>query len=250
MAVTIEVVRAFTNALVSEMIAHVRKEYKHTRFDVDVRCDAGLRRTTSWGGMKDGNGFISLCVKKYLHNSGDFTFKEYAHVASDPVIGSIKGEWKATLSALIAHEVAHAVVHVVFPYRIYSTAVLRKEPLPNWPSHDFTSHGKLWQHIYRDLRVKFVNNQAYRSLSYTVAAPAPVTMTVAKKQNRPYYTKEVNKNGGRHALYYRTSDNTLIGKLFKRENQYVQFAAGDDKYKWTNFFGVTEARKALIEPLI
>lgn len=250
MAVTIEVVRAFTNALVSEMIAHVRKEYKHTRFDVDVRCDAGLRRTTSWGGMKDGNGFISLCVKKYLHNSGDFTFKEYAHVASDPVIGSIKGEWKATLSALIAHEVAHAVVHVVFPYRIYSTAVLRKEPLPNWPSHDFTSHGKLWQHIYRDLRVKFVNNQAYRSLTYTVPPP-PVAKAVKKQLNRTFYTKEVNRNGGRHALYYRTSDNSLIGRLFKRETQNVQFAAGDDnKYKWTTYSGVSEARKALIEPLI
>lgn len=250
MAVTLEVVKAFTDALVSEMVTHIRKEYKHDRFNVVSRCDAGKRRTTSWGGIRNGNGFISLCVKRYLTTNGDMRFKEYAHVAADPVIGSVQGDWKAILSVLIAHEVSHAVVHVVFPYRVYRNAVFRGDPLPDWPSHDHASHGKLWQHIYRDLRVRFVNNQAYRNLSYTVAAPAPVTMTVAKKQNRAYYTKEVNKNGGRHALYYRTSDNTLIGMLFKRENQYVQFAAGDDKYKWTNFFGVTEARKALIEPLI
>jgi hypothetical protein len=88
--------------------------------------------------------------------------------------------------------------------------------------------------------VKFTFNK-------TVAA----VNTVKRVINKPFFTREVNKDGGRHALYYRSSDKSLIGKLFKRETGRVQFApAGANKYEWTQFKSVIEARKALIEPLI
>lgn len=242
---------AYVQAITAPMIRHVVQKYDLKEFNVQVRTDFGKRRTTSLGGVRvNGQPYISLAVRKYNTAGNDIKLREYAHIDRDPEIGSVTGDWKDIIAAIAAHELAHAVQHFRFN-KIMMAGELFTGGLDKWPSVDITSHGELWQSIYRDLRCNFVNNKWNRSVKFQFT-PTPIEIPKVKRAiNKPFFTREVNKDGGRHAIYYRTSDKTLIGKLFKREYGSVQFApAGMNKYERTKYKSVAEARKALIEPLI
>jgi hypothetical protein len=57
------------------------------------------------------------------------------------------------------------------------------------------------------------------------------------------------KHGGRH-IVYKTNDGKEIGKLYTAQGCRIQFALPDGEYKKTEFRKITEARKALIDPLV
>lgn len=242
-------VKAFATVLIDNIQEYVRQKYRLRLFDLGVRLDFSERRRISWGGKRDGQEYISLSLRSFT--KGRNSLKEYAHIARDPQIGSVYDvTWKHALAVLITHEIAHAVKAVKYSTGCVDTNRL-VELYPSWPSYDIKPHGELWQMIYRDLRGTYVNNFKYDKLTYAIPASVPVQQPISGvKKPRAYYTKEVNRDGGRHAIYYRTSDGILLGRLFKRENGVVHFAKDGDKYERTSFRNVTEARKALIEPLI
>lgn len=244
---------AFVTAVAKPMVEYLQTKHKVPNFNPTIRCDFSARRTTSLGGVKyDGTPYVSLALNRRMEEFGKF--KEYSHIAKDRQIGSIEGGWHRVVSALLAHELAHAL-----QWSRYNRATLAASAVDGslWPlqSADIQSHGKVWQSIYRDLRVNFVNDSQFRKITYTVPEPKQAPKPAAAKPRRtiekPFYTVEKNRNGGRHAYYYLTGTKTLIGQLFKREGCRVQFcAAGDNKYVHTTFKNQTEARKSLIEPLI
>lgn len=243
-------VSAFVSAIADPMIKHVETKYGIKDFKVKIRCDFSKRRRTSLGGVNKSGPYVSLALR-HLNQPGDkINLTEYAHIASDPEIGSMRGDWKDVVASVFAHELAHAVQHFRF-----NKAMMLGEAfsggLATWPSTDIACHGELWQSIYRDLRTNFVNSGWHKNVKYSFTKTVASVKTIKRVINKPFFTREVNKDGGRHALYYRSSDNSLIGKLFKRETGKVQFApAGVNKYVWTQFMSTVEARKALIEPLV
>lgn len=102
---------------------------------------------------------IQLGPLRYPHAvnraKGNFDYREYGHIADDPIIGSILENkiWERFVAALCAHEVAHAIQHTAndtIPQDVDSW--LLELPL------DHEGHGEYWQSIYRVLREKFVND--------------------------------------------------------------------------------------------
>lgn len=78
-----------------------------------------------------------------LAKRGQWLHVEYSHIHSDPEIGGfISDEPTDHIRTTIAHELAHAI-------HWWTTE--------NTAEKDTTSHGKLWQDIYRTLRVEWVN---------------------------------------------------------------------------------------------
>lgn len=242
-------IEAFCNAVIPAMVDHVKSRYGMSKFTLKSRLDFSERRTTNMGGVNSkGVPYISLTLNRYLTESRSFII-EYSHIRKDPEIGSLeKSDWKQIVACLIAHELSHAVQFSRFN-QITMTAAALNGDLHKWPGTDLDPHGSCWQEIYRDLRVNWVNNKGYMKLNVKVAPPKP---TVPKrKQKRTFTVKEINKNGGRHSLYFRASDGVLVAQLFKVEGFKVQFALpGDKKYQPTQYKSQVEARKALIEPLI
>lgn len=84
-------------------------------------------------------------------------FVEYKHIQNDPVIGTINGNWKTVIGALVAHEYAHALDFNVdpWPYLTKPTGFVAHSPKTRLEKR---GHGESWQLIYRDLRTKFINN--------------------------------------------------------------------------------------------
>ena len=247
-------VTAFVKAIAAPMMKHLRKVHNVRKFSPSIRCDYSRRRKTSWGGVdENGKPRISLALLKFCKEGDAVTLNEYDHIKKDPEIGAFTGDWKCAIGALVAHELAHAMQYTKYNKVMLMAGALTGS-LSTWPSTDIKEHGKLWQAVYRDLRVTFVNGGKTKAVKYVVpATPAPCTtpLTPKRKLNKPYFTLEFNRNGGRHAMYYLTGSRKLIGALFKKETGKVQvMLPGETKYKWTTFRSNIEARKALIEPLI
>lgn len=59
----------------------------------------------------------------------------------------------------------------------------------------------------------------------------------------------VFKHGGRHIIY-KTNDGKEIGTLYTTKGCKIQFAPVGGSYSKTDFYKITDARKALIDPLV
>lgn len=90
---------------------------------------------------------------------------EYDHYEDDPEIGSCKSDnWKHSVALRVAHEMAHAVQF----YHLYKSNRRIRVPAAvtaYYAGIDDGHHGKDFQYIYRIIRNKFVNNQAYEEVS-------------------------------------------------------------------------------------
>lgn len=133
-------------------------------WDVVSYCDWSLRRTRSRGGRysartrsfeaesaRPRGARISLAMAHRVPTSGSsdwssVRFKEYAHIAEDAEIGTFHGTWEDCLRVLVLHEIAHGVQFTCSP------SAAKKA------GYEYTQQGahfRLWQDIYRRLRVNF-----------------------------------------------------------------------------------------------
>lgn len=146
--------RVFALESIRGILDYVRKEYNLPEFAVKVRLDFSPRRRCSWGGRRDGENFISLALYNHYDNklrNFPASFKEYASFASDPIIGSVLYvDWKVALLALITHELSHAIQFSAIGENMIAANGLTQ-------SEQAKPHGIIWKKIYRDLRIKFVN---------------------------------------------------------------------------------------------
>lgn len=236
MELAVAQVTDFSNKLIEKMVKFIQKKYKAHRFEVRVHNDFSKRRTTCWGGVRNGNNFVSLALLQYAKAADagkTANFIEYDHIARKAEIGSLKDvSWKHAVAALIAHEMAHAVQHgsVSFSARSAHAAV----------KHDDSAHGLFWQTIYTELRNEFVNNKAFEEISIVKkVAPKKAIRTI----NRDWYMKEVNKNGGRYAFYHRKTDDSVIGVLFNRwQGKVYIYNPETNEYKDTGLYDFRAAR--------
>lgn len=243
----------FATSAFNIMRDHVQKKYAIEKFNPKLRYSFSPKRKVSWGGVNDkGETYINLCLKTVAnHEKYDIQFPEYKHIHKDTDIGSLRGEWKQYVACLIAHEMAHVVQHYKFGKGAILTASISGD-YSEFPSRDFSSHGKLWQSIYRDLRCTFVNDKEYIKIKHEPFKPVVIKASgKTRVVNKPYRSKETNRNGGRYVNYVNTTTNRLIATLFKREYGKVWIKMpGDCSFTKTEFDGMVEARKKLIDVLV
>ena len=134
----------------------------------DLRIDPSDRRTRSWGGTRGGQPFISLAIASYV--KGKEYFVEYASYAADPVIGSVKGSVEKSLRALVMHELTHAFQ--------FSGSVKAMAGSNQSAQIDVRGHGALFKQLYRQLRVKFVNDVVAAPVDYVDYTVTPVPQKV------------------------------------------------------------------------
>tara|TARA_R110000851_G_scaffold200499_1_gene351741 strand:- start:1280 stop:1738 length:459 start_codon:yes stop_codon:yes gene_type:complete len=130
----------------NEMALYILEEHGKD-FDLSIKTHHGSR---SYGGV----GYITIADRHEAKpRKTAYTLKEYKSIANDAVIGTIKGSNETTVKALVAHEIAHWFHH----------SLMKEEGGDYWyrnPEYrkGYNSpHGKHWQEIYAELRIKFVN---------------------------------------------------------------------------------------------
>lgn len=154
------VVEIFALGTAREMVRFIRETYKSDEFYINIRLDFSPRRKRSWGGVRNGVGFISLAMHRYAEaqkNKKSISFEEYSSFSNDKVIGSvICANWKHSLAALIAHEIAHAV-----QFSGVKTAVNASCNLGENSTAYKEKHGIVWKKVYSLLREQYVNGKFY-----------------------------------------------------------------------------------------
>lgn len=161
-------IKAFTNDTIDQMEKFINQSdlFKTTGFKVKRRISFSSTRRNSWGGTYNGHPGVNLAIWRYLitahRASGTMTYDEYAHIKDDEVIGAFEeAHWQKCLRALCAHEVAHALDHS------YSVTVKVASDFCDHPkTKSIKGHGRVWQFIYSQLRVEFVNHYQVKKLSF------------------------------------------------------------------------------------
>ena len=153
-----------------QMAQHLEGRGKKKIFE-DYRCVISGKRRGSTGG-------ISYSSRRKLHyfrnsvNLGQFDdgtdnifFREYANVRTQPDIYGFHAEHPdQIIIATAAHEVAH-VTHYMLQYctnlyrYTYSKMPRLKSKIFTPETFDMGSHAETWQQLYRELRIKYVNNK-------------------------------------------------------------------------------------------
>lgn len=154
--------RDYTVALVRDMEIYARNRFGLVDdWNVKIRFSRAGHRTTSWGGVRFNQPFVSIAVPFYIFkNPVGMKFKEYDHIADDPEIGTeTYNDWAEFIIMLTTHEVAHAIQHSFK----YAYGLFKKESNHGGMCFDdmIEGHGEGWQAIYRELRVKYLT--AYRA---------------------------------------------------------------------------------------
>lgn len=146
---------AIIHDTVKRLLMVLRRSKAYTwngRNQPKVKISFHPRRVKSLGGV---NG-LSFALHPFIRDELSLlqekaTLHEYASFADDPDIGTISGNWRIVIKALVAHEMAH--------WAQYSRDVTKK----GWAIDYRKPHGVGFQEIYRFLRLKAVdkNNQRY-----------------------------------------------------------------------------------------
>lgn len=105
-----------------------------------VRISFHPSRRKSYGGK---NG-LSFALNHFVR-SEQATLREYARFASDPIIGTLSGDWKTVTKALVCHELAHWAQ--VDPKVVREAGLDYKAP-----------HGDGFRAIYAYLRSRILNH--------------------------------------------------------------------------------------------
>lgn len=174
--VTQKNVEQFIQSFTGKMVSYVRVKYACPTFNPVVRVSFAERRTTSRGGIRRGNSFISIVAKRFLvaaQSTGMMDEPEYKSFNRDPVIGGLYNiTWKKALASLLAHELGHAI-QFDRGTKVGAKKVLGVENLDD-RNEILRGHDWFWKQIYADLRVRFVNNEQFDLVQPVVRASAPV----------------------------------------------------------------------------
>lgn len=152
----------FLYQMQAAMVLYAKEKYKK---QVNPKINVSFASNKRCSMYRNHSFSIDYNIRHYVKafNSRDdlypmsFSFTEYKHIQDDPAIGTITGNWKAVIAALVAHEYAHALDYSVepWPYLTKPNGFCAYNPKTN---REKRGHGESWQLIYRDLRQNFVNN--------------------------------------------------------------------------------------------
>jgi hypothetical protein len=143
-----------------DMTKFVRTHFNLPNFSLLTRFSSSARRTRSWGGIKNGRGYISIQMRRYdptRIGSGNAEYVEYRQIASHPTIGNFIGKPELCTIATVAHEVAHAVDHYTRSIEFNGRTQLESDSTQIGRCHEFKGHDRVWQYVYHVLRKEFVN---------------------------------------------------------------------------------------------
>ena len=139
--------------LVDIMTQHAKScNWVSKKWTCDVDYDLSHLSNVSHGGLREGKPYIMISLYPTLGGR----FYEYSNIAKDKEIGSFNGPTSRCVAALVAHEFAHAVCCCI---KTSAKKNLTKHQVLG--TEDVYGHGLLWLEIYRELRVKYVNNMSY-----------------------------------------------------------------------------------------
>lgn len=241
------IVREFLKEQTKKVVDYLRLRYNVPGFDPSVKICFRKNRRLNWGGFvyETETPFVNLCVHSVLWmvmqgpNCKKW-HKEYGFLESDPELCSRKGSWKFWVSAMLTHELSHAIFYYVDHHKETRPDIL--DLFDQTVLQDKRGHGKLWQSIYRDLRVTFVNGVNF-DMNDTVTAEPEKTKKV---YNRKVITVATESKGGRY-VEYQTPEGATIGKLFAKTGKPVQkLNVETGEYVDTTHTKLVEARKELL----
>lgn len=142
--------------------------YAHEKYSMRVnpKISVSFAKNKTCSKYRNYTFEIEYNIRHYLNSflqkdssvSDDFLFNEYKHIQEDKEIGTIKGNWKTVIAALVAHEYAHALDYTIDPWP-YLTKPAGFSAYNPKTRREKRGHGENWQMIYRDLRENFVNNK-------------------------------------------------------------------------------------------
>jgi hypothetical protein len=169
----------FTKKVIGDMEQFIETEYKClTKLHSRVIISFSEKRKHSWGGVKKFRPYLNLVFMGMDVEDATYFdyFREYDFIANDPTIGTlINPHWKECVISLCAHEMAHAVDKMytlneeVFDFFDDESPLYELSKKANRLGYygtrnakiyhtDDLDHGKLWQMIYRELRIFLINN--------------------------------------------------------------------------------------------
>jgi hypothetical protein len=143
---------AWTKAKTEEIAKWIDTHYQcefSKKLKIRVRRDG-----RSWGGRRRDVPFVSISVGNCMRG----IFQEYKIVQNHNEIGSIEGDWKRYMAALICHELAHAIQYGL-PESLKKSRHdnVKYSYLVTWDRR-LNGHDITWQLPYLILRRKFVND--------------------------------------------------------------------------------------------
>lgn len=177
-----------------KMFNHLCTVFKVPIVSLDITAQySGGRRRLSWGGMRrNRQPFISLVIPRWSPYA--ILFREYARIRDDKFIGELRGvSYDTYTNALIAHEIGHA-----FQYYIngFWKGTARKEAYLalDVETGQTSGHDKLWQELYKILRVRYVNgvscDESYKPTKTAVLVRKKTYTTVATCRSKiPFYVR-------------------------------------------------------------
>ena len=154
-----------------QMAQHLEGRGKKKLFE-DYRCVISGTRFGSTAGIsyskRRGLYYFrnSVNLGQFDEGTDNIYFKEYGNVRTEPDIYGFHAEHPdQIIIATAAHEVAH-VTHYMLQYSSDIYPHVHKG-MPSLKSKIFTpdnysschGHGETWQQLYRELRIKYVNNK-------------------------------------------------------------------------------------------
>lgn len=239
-----QIVRAFSEWIFSVMVDHCRGRYRVPGFDPRLKVCFRKSRAYSWGGADaDGKPFVNIAASSIMwmipERKSVKVLHEYEFLRYADDIGPISGSWKIWMAATIAHEIAHAL-HWYIDTPDGSHA---KQMIPAPARDDGDDHGRLWQALYRDLRLEFVNG-----IDYPIGSvDQPATPDLRRYRTR-YDCVEERKYGGR-CVTYRKGDIAVI--LLKKTGHLVQrMDPSTGEFQDTSWMKLVDARRELVDLIL
>lgn len=154
-----KILREFCEQEFKIQTAYLIEKYGLKNYNPSMSINFRSNAVASYGGeLNDGEPFISIMPLEVCSHVGQtvkFLYDEYDFLHDKEGIGNGSANWKQFIAWTIAHEMAHTVV-VVTRFR---KTVQKHFDLDI--ARDLRDHGKLWQHIYRDLRVNFCPEERF-----------------------------------------------------------------------------------------
>lgn len=225
-------------------------EYAKTEFGLPekwmphVTIEFSNRLKRSWGGRKNFMPYIKIAAYRFTKKETD-TFKEYDHIKTDPVIGSLDlCHWTKVLACIVAHEIAHAVQHTATSA---IPSIGREMFHYGRTRNERVGHGANWQYIYRKFRENFVNNYNLSTISYKVN---PGTVLKFRKPRKEKFTTNSSVKGGMRFTHYYVNEK-LIGcvacRAIKTNGLFIAYKRIDDTWQeFGRFDNGVKARNTLL----
>ena len=181
------------------------------------------------GVLTSGEPYIKIVAHEVCEHVGKtekFRYEEYDFLAKKEGIGNGEANWQQYLAWTIAHELAHTIVeHPKFVAQVD----------PQFPPHislDRRAHGKLWQSIYRELRVNYCIEDRYQVESIDFAKHVHFGVTNG------------HVKGEKHFTFFR--GNKPIGWYIKHKGTFYRSTKNWMTRKPTNYRKPAEITKRLV----